>query len=255
MISYVFLLDLSSAFFCVKKEQLKRLLHHLCKTNSHDFFSNLLKQRSAFLISDGIRSEEILIPDDGVPQGGGLSPLFFNLIINAMFIYVSRRSTSFTEAIGIALQGFADDSILRIFATTQHERQELINEAINRILIYAESVGFKINPSKTEVFAVGRNKVANGVTSKIDTPIGEIELKKIVCILGLRIDDNLTFRPQFLHVIRRMNGITKDIYELLNYGTNKEVLKFAYSKSCGIYLYGLAIQPKWTIEKSKLTSS
>ena len=256
VITYVFLLDLSSAFFCVKKDQLKRLLRKVCKNDTYNFFVNLLKQRSAYLISDGIRSEKIFIPDDGVPQGGGLSPLFFNLIINAMFIFVSRRSITFTEAIGIAIQGFADDSILRIFATTEEDRLGLIKEAFDRILIYAESVGFKLNPSKTEAFAVGRNKEENGVGATIMTPIGEIELKTTdICILGLRIDDRLTFKPQYKHVIQRMNGVTKDIFELLEYGTEREVLKFSYSKSCGIYLYGLAIQPKWTQKAySKLQS-
>ena len=103
-----------------------------------------------------------------------------------------------------------------------------------------------MNPSKTECIIFGNKKKRDELGNKVETPIGEITAKDEANILGLRIDNNLSFGPQFEHVMKKMYTVQTDILELIGYGTSRQTLKAAFSKSCGIYLYGIGIQPKWT---------
>ena len=244
VMTYLFLLDLSSAFFCVKKKQLIEILSLYLDKNSLEFFKKMLKPRSAVVISDGNSSEPIEIPDDGVPQGEACSPLFFILVINEIFNYVPLTMNTFYDRLGIWLQGFADDSLLSVYGPNGW--QKLIDEAFKRTNDFVETVGFKMNPTKTECIIFGNAAKRKEAGDSVTTPIGVIKIEKIVNVLGLRIDQRFSFLPQFLHVMKKMKSIQICLLELIGIGTNRQILAVAFSKSCGIYLYGLGIQPKWS---------
>ena len=244
VMTYLFLLDLSSAFFCVKKKQLIELLSLYLDKNSLEFFKKMLRPRKAIVISNGDNSEPIDVPDDGVPQGEACSPLFFILIINEIFNYVPTNMNDFYEKLGIWLQGFADDSLLSIYATSGW--QKLIDDAFKRTNDFVETVGFKMNPSKTECIVFGNKDKRIKAGDSVNTPIGKITIEEQVNILGLRVDQNFSFLPQFLHVMKKLKGVQICILELIGMGTSRQILKVGFSKSCGIYLYGIGIQPKWT---------
>ena len=66
-----------------------------------------------------------------------------------------------------------------------------------------------------------------------------------VNMLGLRFDYKLTFKPQYNYLMKKVAKLRYDILELLKLGTCRQVLKTAFSKSTGVYCYGIGVQRVW----------
>ena len=245
-ITAIIMLDLSSAFFCVKKELLIEILETFINRDSMRFFKQMLRPIKAKVVSDGIESDEKDVPDYGVRQGDGCSPLFFNITINKLYEYVRVKMKSKYDKEAIQIQGFADDSILIITAKTTSKLNELIKIALKKTNEYVTSVGFKINASKSEIMLVSKDKTKKDLYGKfLETEMGDIEIKESLNILGLRINSRLTFEPQFNHLMSKVGGLRRDTLELIGMDTNRQILKNAFARSNGIYMYGIGIQKKW----------
>ena len=245
-ITAIIMLDLSSAFFCVKKELLIEILGTFINRESMVFFKQMLRPIKAKVISDGIESDEKDVPDYGVRQGDGCSPLFFNITINKLYEYVRIKMESRYDKESVQIQGFADDSILIITATTPSKLNELIKTALRKTNEYVTSVGFKINASKSEIMLVSKDKSKKDAFGEyIETEMGDIEIKNSLNILGLRIDSKLSFEPQFNHLMSKVGNLRRDTLELIGMDTNRQILKNAFARSNGIYMYGIGIQKKW----------
>ena len=245
-VTAVIMLDLSSAFFCVKKKLLIEILETFINKESMIFFKQMLRPIKAKVVSDGVESDEKDVPDYGVRQGDGCSPLFFNITINKLYEYVRKEMKSRYDREAVQIQGFADDSILIITARTTKRLKELIKEALRKTSEYVTSVGFKINASKSEIMIVSKDKNKRDDFGEfLETEMGDIEIKNSLNILGLRIDNNLSFTPQFNHLMTKVGNLRRDTLELIGMGTNKQVLSNAFARSNGIYLYGIGIQKPW----------
>ena len=207
------------------------------------------------MISDGIESDEINVPDYGVRQGGGDSPLQFNLCQNWIFKYVSKPMKTRYDREYLNIQGFADDSVLIASKIGTNEAFELMEEGLKKVVTYVTSVGFCINPSKSEVMVVGKeqNRAKFGYIRKVDgkdkrfieTSQGEMEMTEEPNTLGLRYDHKLTFLPQYKYLMKKVARMKHDIMELLKIGTKRQLIKNAFSKSSGIYTYGIGVQRVW----------
>ena len=81
---------------------------------------------------------------------------------------------------------------------------ELLDEGLVKVANYVNSVGFCINPSKSEVLITCKKKARLEFGEKLTTALGEITIKKVVNFLGLRIDHDLTFKPQFTHLMGKI---------------------------------------------------
>ena len=249
VVSRLIFLDLSSAFFCVKKEQLITILKKVCSEEAIKFFEKMLKPREAVVISENVFSEEMKIPNDGVPQGEPCSPLFFNIMMNGIFFYVPRWNGSYTVKNGVTYQCFADDSVLDIFNNFVKRLNEETDKAIERTFEFVSTIGFKINPDKSECMHVGDQRKIKKMEKVIKTKVGNITVKKDTNFLGLRINDKLSFEPHYKHVMAKLKGIEKLVFDLKGLGTKRQVVANAFSRSSGLYLYGLGIQPKWSKKK------
>ena len=238
-------IDFSSAFFCVKKDLLIQILESFIDEESIIYFKSLLQPITATVVSDGIESEEINVPDFGVRQGGGDSPLHFNLVQNFIFEYVSIKPETRYDTRARNLQGFADDSGMISTDIKTVDAIELMEEGLDKVNKYVTSVGFCINPSKSEIFIYCKKNRRGEFGKVLLTSQGEITIKRIVNFLGLRINDELSFKPQFEHLMSRVVTLKHDIQELLRLGTCRQIIKIAFSKSSGVYLYGLGVQRVW----------
>ena len=243
VVTRIIFLDLSSAFFCVKKKELLRVLGKFVRKDTLLCLEKMLLPRKAVVISDGIESDPFDVEDIGVPQGEACSPLFFILIINGIFKHVSNPETNIK---GTDFQGFADDSQLELFSNIIKELEDLTEKGWKKTKEYVEAVGFKINPSKSEGIHFGPTEKVKKLGEFIRTSDGDIEVKKELKFLGLWIDNNLSFKPQYEHIIKKMKSVRAVVFDLIGMGTARQIIKVAISKAAGIYLYGLGIQPKWT---------
>ena len=251
-VTAIIMLDLSSAFFCVKKDLLIDVLSTFVNNDALRFFKQMLRPIKARVVSDGVESDEKEVPNYGVRQGDGCSPLFFNITINKMFEYVRREMTSRYDREMVQIQGFADDSILIITAKTVEKLKSLIEEALKKTNEYVTSVGFKINAKKSEVMIVSLDKKKRECFGDVlHTEMGDMEIKQSLNVLGLRFDTKLSFKPQFNHLMSKIGRLRKDVIELIGMGTNAQILSNAFAKSNGIYLYGIGIQRKWTQRQYK----
>merc|ERR1711917_147505 len=102
------MLDLSSAFFCVKKDLLIDVLSTFVNNDAMKFFRQMLRPIKAKVVSDGIESDEKDVPNYGVRQGDGCSPLFFNITINKLYEYVRVKMKNRYDRESVQIQGFAD---------------------------------------------------------------------------------------------------------------------------------------------------
>ena len=238
-------IDFSSAFFCVKKDLLTEILETFIDDEAMMYFKALLAPISAKVISDGISSEQIEVPDFGVRQGGGDSPLQFNLVQNFIFKYVSIEPETRYDTRYRNLQGFADDSAMISSDIKTADALELMESGLKKVNDYVTSVGFCINPSKSEIFITCKKNRRGEFGKYLQTSQGEILIKRIVNFLGLRINDELSFKPQFTHLMWKITNMKYDIQEILRLGTCRQIVKVAFSKSTGVYLYGIGAQRMW----------
>ena len=252
VVTRIIFLDLSSAFFCVKKEELLRVLAKFVRKDTLLCLEKMLLPRKAVVISDGVESEPFEVEDIGVPQGEACSPLFFILVINGIFKYVANSESRIK---GTDFQGFADDSQLELFSNVMKELEDLTEKGWKKTKEYVQAVGFKINPSKSEGLHFGPSDKVKKLGDFIHTCDGDIQVKKELKFLGLWIDNNLSFKPQYEYVIKKMRSIRAIVYDLVGMGTSRQILKVAISKAAGIYLYGLGIQPKWSDTQYKTLQS
>ena len=175
-----------------------------------------------------------------------IETLFFNLSINKLYEYVRIEPRTRYDRECVQVQGFADDSILIITATTAKRLRQLIDDALRKTNDYVTSVGFKINPKKSEIMMVANDKKKlNTFEDVLNTTMGDIKIKQTINVLGLRINTKMGFLPQFNHLMSKVANLRKDTIELIGMGTNKQILSNAFAKSNGIYLYGIGIQKRW----------
>ena len=166
--------------------------------------------------------------------------LDFNQNQSSELTFNDRFATEITE-----MQGFADDSIIIVTSKTVQGLLQRIDEALRKTDKYVKSVGFCINASKSEILIVGNSSKTRILKGSIHTCIGEIEIKNEINVLGLRFDNKLSFKPQYEHLMKKVRLLRKDVMDLIGLGTNKQILKDAFAKSNGVYLYCIGAQRKW----------
>ena len=92
-------------------------------------------------------------PTRGSPQGGVLSPLVWNLIMDKL---LTDLSASPVRAIG-----YADDILLLINGVDGGSMRDLMQAALNTVLRWGKTNGLTFNPAKTQctIFTQKRNKL------------------------------------------------------------------------------------------------
>lgn len=157
--------------------------------------------------------------EHGVPQGSILGPLLFLIYINDV--------TAIFEGLKIKCKLFADDLMLYFSSKNISLIQNVLNEALKRLLKWLEKNQLKINIDKT-VFTMIRDqrcKITDECIIKInDTRIKEVSETKY---LGVIIDNNLNFDKNADYVAKK---IAKKIGILsrLNYSVSSYTKSIIY---------------------------
>jgi len=79
----------------------------------------------------------------GCPQGGVLSPLLWNLVVD--------RLLTITNDLGFSTFGYADDIVIIVQGKFAHTCREIMQEALNVVVKWAVKEGLNISTHKTVI--------------------------------------------------------------------------------------------------------
>lgn len=205
----VVLLDISKAFDAVKHSAIIKALKQLGVWGRPlKYVRAYLSGRTAQVRSSGLLSTSRTI-GQGVPQGGVLSPLLFNVALAAL-----------PQAIGIGTKGviqpgiaiYADD--IAIWVTGRGWNREAIKTVLQRAVtnteFYLTRLGLTLSAAKSVVLCSARHQTykfamtirAGGTT---------IPIQKHATYLGATLDRGPTWSPAVRDVIQKMKRHTNVI--------------------------------------------
>ena len=151
-----------------------------------------------------------------MPQGSILGPLLFNIFIHDIFYYI-----------GQSLYNFADDNTI---SKTNKDVQVLTRELCDdgqKTLIWFEKNFMKANPTKFQGFSIGSRGNSDNLSlclSGVDIPV-----TKTIKLLGLHIDDKLSFDVHVSKMCKKAAFHVSAIGRLSKYLGSQSLLKLFHA--------------------------
>ena len=130
----------------------------------------------------------------GCPQGGILSPLLWNLVINSLLILINSTQAD--------SEGFADDVNFLIRGIDIDTIVDIGQQCLNKIRDWGLKTGLCFSPAKTEGILFTWKKRWT-ITSPLRLGDKEIKMVKQVKCLGVILDSKLSWKPHCLDRIRK----------------------------------------------------
>ncbi|CAK9799235.1 RNA-directed DNA polymerase from mobile element jockey [Anthophora plagiata] len=180
-------LDIDSAFDNVQRDILLQILKEQHITgNTYSFIAEWMTNRCiSFQGSEYLEKQHRnLRTHKGVPQGGVLSPLLFNIYINSI-------ADNIPEGVTVTL--YADDiAVIAQNKQLQAAKNDL-QRAVNKIRLNLEKIGLQLTAEKTELLSFGKARHSAG---QANLTIGShtVESRTVGKYLGLKIDHRLKFK-------------------------------------------------------------
>lgn len=131
----------------------------------------------------------------GVPQGGVLSPVLFNLTLIALLEHVPTT---------VRLSMYADDICIWTSAVTRLQLRARIQRAATQTVIYLRNRGLEISSEKCALVPFTRKPMANYSVMINGQIIRRVRSYKF---LGVIIDRDLSWSPHISYVKKRLTGI------------------------------------------------
>ena len=130
----------------------------------------------------------------GCPQGGVLSPLLWNLVVD--------RLLTITNDLGFNTFGYAEDIVIVVQDKFAHTVTEIKQEALNVVVKWAVKEGLNISPHKTAILPFTNRKNTEGLGPL--TLYGE-ELTMLYGFkyLGVILDSKLNWNQHLQKIIKR----------------------------------------------------
>ena len=189
-------LDCSGAFDNIKLDSAKAALRkHKIPESIVLWYDNLLSFREVVAEVKGVKCSRR--PTKGSPQGGVLSPLVWNLIMDSILSTFPRSA--------VHAVGYADDIILIIIGKDLEVMSSLMQNSLDAVLKWGKENGLMFNPLKTCVMAISRSTKKESWTSMI---IEGTVIKPVTSLkyLGVTITSRLNWSK---HITERLAKAAK----------------------------------------------
>jgi hypothetical protein len=213
-------LDLSKAFDTVNIHTLIDKLHQTTVPSTIiKFIANYIKGRKGFTLYQESKSKQQQFKT-GVPQGGVLSPILFNL-------YTSDLPHPPT---GVMLNTYADD----MFPAASHHKykaaEQLLQPYLQDIYRWTKDNDLLLNPSKSTATLFTPDTHEHNITLNLSINNVTIPTTKNPKILGLTMDTALTFGEHTKITKEKADSTIKVLKALTSTtgGTGKETLMATY---------------------------
>lgn len=213
-------LDIEGAFDSAWWPAIKiRLAEEGCPLNLRRLVDSYLDERTVRLRYAG---EEVLKKTNkGCVQGSIGGPILWNLLIDPLLQELERR--------GDYCQAFADDVVLVVDGDMALEVQSRANAALAHVREWGIKYKLKFAPHKTNAMLLTRKL-------KFDTPqlsMGgvSIGMVKEIKILGLTLDEKLTFNSHVGNTCRKAIGFYKQLAKTarISWGLHPEIIRSIYT--------------------------
>jgi ribonuclease HI len=212
--------DLAKAFDKIWREGLLlKLLNNKIEGRMYKWIRDLLQYRTARVKLDGMLSHRVTL-QQGVPQGGVISPTLFNIFINDI-------TKNLAKHISRALH--ADD--LAIWSAAEHlsTAQSRMQAALNVISKWTSDWGVQINLSKTVVTCFSLSNVQESIKLKIHET--ELAFEENPTYLGIKLDRRLSWKPHLTAIEQKAVKKLSIMKKLAGtkWGANSRILKNVYT--------------------------
>ena len=215
--------DFEKAFDSVWKKGLITKLDNLgIQGHILKLIQNFLMSRKVTLNVNGVLGNLRQSADYGLPQGSVISPLLFKLYIADFLCELKNRPD-------ITLLKFADDGTVKITAPDSQTCIDNTKLTLNCLSSWTQKWRMKINcaRNKTEIICfhtAENNKELIPKTFSLED--NDIHLVKKTKVLGLTIDEDLTYIPHSEDVLNSLNArwVTICKHSNRNWGFNIKVM-------------------------------
>ena len=199
----VLFIDFAKAFDVLDHDLLFR------KLELYNFSKPLLSLLKSFLtnrmhaVSVNNTLSGFLKQNFGVPQGSVLGPLLFSLYINDLPLYIKS-----------SCELFADDTTIYSCNSDLVQLSNSLQESVNKLIKWTEYNHMSLNESKTKYMLITtRQKRQNLTNNSHLIVIGDHKLEEVNQhkVLGLMIDNNLTWSP---HITKVCRIVSQKVFQL-----------------------------------------
>ncbi len=212
-------LDCSGAFDNIRFEAARRCMEiQKIPYNIIRWYSNLLKSRSVLAQVQGI--VKTIKPSRGSPQGGVLSPLVWNIIMDS---FLSQYKSGPVKALG-----YADDILLYVAGKDINVMEEFLQEAMDKVLEWGNLNGLSFNPKKTQmVLFTSKRKLQ---VPKIKMGDMALELRDSFKYLGVEIHKRLSWNKHVTDRVNKCRGLLFKCKGIINrrWGLNPAKVDWIY---------------------------
>ncbi len=214
-------LDCSGAFDCIRFSSAKNAMRmHQIPHTIVEWYDQLLKGRKVKADLQG--EQQTIVPGRGSPQGGVLSPLIWNLIMNSLL-------TQFGG--GVKAIGYADDVLLYIKGQVLPVMGELMNGALKKVGEWGDQHGLTFNPNKTNVVLFTKKQ-----QRKLAKPCLELNGKKLeysdeMKYLGITIHRSLLWTDHVRERIKKCGYVLSRLRRVVgrDWGLTPDKLWWIYT--------------------------
>ena len=127
----------------------------------------------------------------GVPQGSILGPLLSNLSINDLLFFILIAS----------VHDFADDNTLSAFAETVSKLINILQSDSEVITDWFKKNQIIVNPDKFQIIILDKKK-GDHTNENVVIDNKKIKTVPLVELLGIQLDDKLTFSPHIRNMCK-----------------------------------------------------
>ena len=227
--SLVVSLDCSGAFDRIKFNSANEALERVGAPDLiRRWYNEVLKKRRVTADLQG--TIKAIIPTMGSPQGGILSPLVWNLVMDSLL-------SKFPDG-GVKAIGYADDVILIINGPDTATMANLMRKSLKKVCEWGNKHGLSFNPDKTTavVFHRGR-RVDYSPTLMMEGK--ELTYSDNLTYLGVTFNKRLSWTP---HIKSRVKKCTYLLHKTKNL-VGKE---WGLCPQRALWIYEAIVRPKLT---------